>query len=225
MRLWFGRWNGEPCVYTLSKDVGPEQEAQQRFEAVFRNNPAMMVLASLPDQRCVDANNAFLKTLGYTKEDAIGRQAREMNLFIDPEQQREIGEMMQNDGRITDYEVHAQDRNGDVFHGLMSAEPIAIHGRPYLLSVTVDITVRKRAKEALKVAKEQAEWLGRQAEAANRAKSAFIANTSQCEASRSELASEVDEIRTPYRRISGSLRGRRRRLSSARRGRRGCILP
>mgnify|MGYP000976283278 CR=1 FL=1 len=103
-RLWFGRWNGEPCVYTLSKDVGPEQEAQQRFEAAFRNNPAMMVLASLPDQRCVDANTTFLRTLGYEKEDVVGKQAREIGLFIDPEQQREIGEMMRNDGRITDYE-------------------------------------------------------------------------------------------------------------------------
>ena len=191
-RLWFGRWNGAPCVYTLSKDVGPEQEAQQRFEAVFRNNPAMMVLASLPDQRCVDANTTFLRTLGYEKEDVVGKQAREIGLFIDPEQQREIGEMMRNDGRITDYEVHAKDRNGDVFHGLMSADRISIHGRPYLLTVTVDITVRKRAEEALLVAKEQAEWLGRQAEAANRAKSAFIANTSH-------------EIRTPLNGVVGFL--------------------
>lgn len=191
-RLWFGRWNGEPCVYTLSKDVGPEQEAQQRFEAAFRNNPAMMVLASLPDQRCVDANNTFLRTLGYEKEDVVGRQAKDIGLFIDPEQQREIGAMMREDGRITDYEVHAKDRNGDVFHGLMSAERIFIHGRPYLLTVTVDITVRKRAEEALLVAKEQAEWLTRQAEAANRAKSAFIANTSH-------------EIRTPLNGVVGFL--------------------
>ena len=59
----------------------------------------------------------------------------------------------------------------------------------YVVCSAEDITERKMAEEALVEAKERAEWLGRKAEAASRAKTAFLANTSH-------------ELRTP---LNGAL--------------------
>jgi PAS domain S-box-containing protein len=46
-RVWLGRWNGADCVFGISKTLSAEQEAQQRFERLFRNNPAVMALSTL----------------------------------------------------------------------------------------------------------------------------------------------------------------------------------
>ncbi|MFO7918093.1 MAG: PAS domain S-box protein, partial [Anaerolineae bacterium] len=38
-RIWSGRWNGSECFFALIKDVSSEEEANQRFEQLFRNSP------------------------------------------------------------------------------------------------------------------------------------------------------------------------------------------
>ena len=84
-RVWFGKWNGADCLFGIAKNLTAEQEAQQRFERLFRNNPAPMALSLLPEQRFFDVNNAFLNTLGYAKGEVIGRTVGELNMFPDPE--------------------------------------------------------------------------------------------------------------------------------------------
>jgi PAS domain S-box-containing protein len=47
-RVWFGKWNGASCIFCVCKDLSSEQEAQQRFERLFRSNPALMAVSRMP---------------------------------------------------------------------------------------------------------------------------------------------------------------------------------
>jgi PAS domain S-box-containing protein len=148
-RVWFGRWNGEDCIFGISKDLTAEQEAQQRFERLFRNNPALMALSTLPDRQFADVNDAFLKTLGYSRADVIGKTAAELNLFTDINQQAEIVNTLFTKGRIIDLEMQLSGKNGKTIDGIFSGEIINSHGQRYFLSVMIDITDRKAAEQKL----------------------------------------------------------------------------
>lgn len=43
-----GRWSGMNCICGISKDLSKEQETLQKFDRLFRMNPAPICLSSLP---------------------------------------------------------------------------------------------------------------------------------------------------------------------------------
>jgi PAS domain S-box-containing protein len=154
-RVWFGQWNGVDCIFCISKNLSSEQEAQQRFERLFRNNPALMALSTLPDRQFYDVNDAFLKILGYPKCDIIGKTPIELNLFPHLEQQTEVADKLLKDGCISDFELQVRRKDGVILKGLFSGEVISSQGQQYFLTVMIDITERKRAEEKLKQATER----------------------------------------------------------------------
>jgi len=182
-RVSFGRWNGAECIFGFIKDLSAEQEAQQRFEHLFRGNPALMALSDIAERRFTDVNDAYLKALGFSRGEVIGKTTTELGLFVDPQQQADLAQRLQAEGRIAGFELQVRAKDGTILDGLFSGELISTQGQHYFLTVMVDITERKQAEEALRAATAAAE-------AANLAKSVFLANMSH-------------EIRTPMNAIVG----------------------
>lgn len=148
-RVWSGKWNGEDCVFGVSKDLTAELEAQQRFERLFRNNPAPMAISDLPHLAFTDVNDFFLKTLGYTREEVIGRTSADLGLFVQPDRHETAGEKILREGRIANVELQVRRKDGEILDGLFSGELISSQGRQHVLTVMVDITDRKRAEEEI----------------------------------------------------------------------------
>ncbi len=149
-RVWFGRWNNQDCVFGLIKDLSAEEEAKQRFEKLFRNNPALMALTTLPERAFTDVNDAFLRVLGYERADVVGKTATDLGLFPDEEQQKTVARRLQADQYISDQEIQVRRRDGVLLEGLFSGEVISNQGRQYFLTVMIDITRLKRAEVSLR---------------------------------------------------------------------------
>ena len=154
-RVWFGRWNGVDCMFGVCKDLTREQEALQKFDRLFRNSPALMAVSSLPDGRFTEANDAFLSTLGYSREEVLGHTPDELGLAVDLEQQRVAEEQLQAQGRASDRELKVRCKDGSILDGLFSGEIIESQGQQYSLTVMVDQTERMRAEEKLRQSEEQ----------------------------------------------------------------------
>lgn len=148
-RVWFGRWNGAPCVFGLSKDLTAEQEAQQRFERVFRNNPALMAMSSVSDRRFLDVNDAFLRTLGFEREEVIGKSSRELGLFEEDEQLESLVHRLRSEKRVINQEMRVRNKSGQSLDGLFSGETITTQGKQTFLTVMIDITDQKRVEREL----------------------------------------------------------------------------
>jgi|GEM_PF-6540733 len=146
-RVWFGKWNGEDCIFGDSKDLTTQQAALDQVTKVFNCNPAFMALTRMDDGIFIEVNDSFLQGLGYVKEEIIGKTAQDLGLFLDPEAQLKSHEMLKNEGRLRNIELQVRKKSGEIRQGLFSGEVIEIQGASIFLTVMNDITEQKKAQD------------------------------------------------------------------------------
>ncbi|MDX9973096.1 MAG: PAS domain S-box protein [FCB group bacterium] len=149
-RTWFGSWSGSPCLFGMSKDLSKEQEALHKFDSLFRMNPALMAVSSMPEGRFTDVNDAFLYNLGYSIDKVMGKTAEDLGLFDNPEDYARVKNLLSTYGRVRDVELSVRTRDGRIRQGLFAGEVIESHGHSHFLTVMLDITERKLAEAELK---------------------------------------------------------------------------
>ncbi len=155
-RLSLGTWDGIECIFGVIKDMTKEQEALERFERLFRNNPALMALYSYPDGQIMDVNESFLKVLGFTRDDIVGKTLRDLKIYSDEgAMDMMIGELKEK-GLIKNRELSIRARNKTLKRGLLTAEIMESQGHKYFLTVMVDITEQHAHHNTLQLLVEMA---------------------------------------------------------------------
>lgn len=150
-RIWRGKWDGEDCIFSVSKDLSTEQEALQKFNRLFVSNPALMAVSMMPEGVITEVNDIFLEKIGYSRDEITGKTAEELNLFYfhKQEKKKEFAEELQKTGKVRDFELKIKTKNGQMLNGLYSGEIIESQGKEYFLAVIMDITKRKQAEEKI----------------------------------------------------------------------------
>lgn len=147
-------WSGERIerdLFSIGPDIRAEKEARQKFERVFRNNPALMSLFDVGSHVLVDANNSFLATLGYSRQELIGRTFAELALFVRPFEMTELLVRLTEDERPENQIMQIRCQTGVVLDGLFSWEQISNQGGKLLLMVMIDISDLEGAKRQLRL--------------------------------------------------------------------------
>ncbi|MBI9085087.1 MAG: PAS domain S-box protein [Desulfobacterales bacterium] len=157
LRIWFAMWNGAECIFAIAKDQTAENDAKDLLNRLFRNNPALMALFSMPERRLTEVNNSFLAAFGYDRDEIIGKTGNELGFFPGPAMDENLSQAFLADGHLFNVEFQVQRKNGSVFDCLFSAEIIRHRGRRLLLSVMIDISDRKQAECQLRQAHDSLE--------------------------------------------------------------------
>ena len=126
------------------------QQSEEKFSKVFHNSPIAMSVSRLPDGIWVDVNESFLRLTEYTREEVIGHNSVELNIFEDPPEKRtEIINLLRDKGSISNIEVDARTKSGKHLKLLLSAARVNVGNQEYAISMHVDDTERRKAEEAL----------------------------------------------------------------------------
>jgi PAS domain S-box-containing protein len=149
--------DGEPCYLWAANDITERKHAEEalkasesRFSIAFNSNPMLASISELEGGVFLAVNDSFVALTGYSREEAVGHTALELNLWPNPEDRRRVMEKLKKERRVRDFEASIRLKNGEKRILLLSIEKIELDGQVCLLHVADDITLRKRAEQALR---------------------------------------------------------------------------
>ncbi len=125
-------------------------QSEERFRKAFYTSPDSININRLADGMYVSINEGFLRITGYTEEEILGKTSLELNIWAESEDRRRLIEGLKKSGKVENLDAAFRMKNGELRHGLMSASVIDLSGVPHILSITRDITHRRRMEDALR---------------------------------------------------------------------------
>ncbi|MGF7119388.1 PAS domain S-box protein [Methanobacterium oryzae] len=127
------------------------------YNSLFKNNHAIMLLIDPENGMIVDANYAAISFYGYSKEELIQRNIKDINIL----NEKTVSSLMQK--AISEEERHFIFKhrlaNGEIKDVDVYSGPVIIENRKLLYSIIHDISFQKKAEETAIKNKERFELL------------------------------------------------------------------
>ncbi|WHS61005.1 bifunctional diguanylate cyclase/phosphodiesterase [Pseudomonas sp. G2-4] len=151
----------EPVMRGLMIDISEAKRteealrlSEQKFASVFRQCPDILVIARLLDGCLLEVNKAFEEQIGLSAAEVVGRNATELNIWGIQGVGPGLLQRLQA-GSIRNLEMPFRRNNGQVFTGLISAEPFDLDTTPALVVVVRDISQLKETQQQLQTSEEK----------------------------------------------------------------------
>jgi len=151
-----GDSNGTPTIIEgTTQDITQQKEYEQsiieseaKFREIFDNSLDTISLIDCETNKYYDVNKQFIQITGLKKEDVIGKNREEINVWADYSEREKYTQMLAQDGRVLNFHMHWNVLGGPR-NFLLSTETISISNRPYFLTISVDIDEQQRLAQAL----------------------------------------------------------------------------
>ncbi len=120
--------------------------SEEKFRKAFDATPTAMGIQRVDNGHFLVVNDAFVNLTGYGREEMLGRNALDLNLWLDADERMVAVTTLRQQGVLQNYEFSFRRKSGEAGVGILAAEKIFIGDLAcYLVSVQ-DITQRKQAE-------------------------------------------------------------------------------
>lgn len=130
-------------------------QANDLFRIAFETNSIACSITVLETGKFIDVNSAWCLHTGYSKEEAIGKTAVDLNIWGSQKSRAKLVERIRKTPSIQNIESEIRNREGEHLNILMNMEMIFVGGVECLFISSGDITEKKRIERAIKISEKR----------------------------------------------------------------------
>lgn len=121
----------------------------QIYRRIFAENATPMSLTDPDTGEFIEVNQAFVRAVGYERDEVIGKTTLELNVFKDPEDRRKIVTGLTKQSSPREKEVTIRRKDGTYITGIFSVCTLNWNEKPVLLTTMQDISYLKEIESIL----------------------------------------------------------------------------
>ena len=127
------------------------RSSDEKFSKAFDYSPDPMCITKLQDARFQYINRSFEQVSGYSKAEALGKTAQDLNLWSDPKQVEKMRDLMHRRVAIRELDMTFLTRAGEQRFTQISGGIFYVNEEPYLVLEIRDLTekigLQKKAQQ------------------------------------------------------------------------------
>lgn len=124
-------------------------QSDLHFSKIFNASPVAASITTLAEGRFIDANEGYLRLLGYQRDDIIGRTDMVRQIWVEYSDYEHMVATLHRRHLIRDMEIRFRTKSGETREGLVSAARIDLTGQACALTMLHDITEHKQHEREL----------------------------------------------------------------------------
>jgi PAS domain S-box-containing protein len=129
--------------------------SEAKFSKAFHLSPDAVTLSDFETGHYLEVNEGFVSMTGYSREEALGKSARDLNLWSRLDDRGAYYEEMRSKLEVINHRFDFVTKAGAVRVGMLSARVIDLGERKVILGILRDMTESIRNENALRVSQEQ----------------------------------------------------------------------
>jgi PAS domain S-box-containing protein len=131
------------------------RESERRFSLAFHASPIPTSISEIETGLLLDVNEQFLRILGYSREEVIGKTSLELGIWADRGDRDRAWARVREEGSVRDELTRIRTRSGEIRDVIGSAVAIDLGSLKCMLWTFLDVTGRRRAEEGMRKSEER----------------------------------------------------------------------
>jgi len=126
------------------------RETSDRLSLIHESSPVGIVLSEIATSRLLEVNEAWVKTVGWSRDEMLGRTSLELGIWADPNERESLARQLMETGSVTNQLVRIRRKDGTIRQLRVHVHRVEVDGVPCAVSLQRDVTEVVEQEERLR---------------------------------------------------------------------------